>query len=420
MPRWFWSKWLCILVLMLPALAQARDVVQVNSVQMLRSTLKQAAPRLSQGLTIELAPGTYQAVKLHTLEASARAPLILRSADKTRPARLSGLSIQQARHIIVENLVLDYNFGAGDPLHLRPFHVRNSAYVTLRNNVFDGDLVRSGATTDVGFPTAQGLNVRNASNITIQGNEIHRFYRGLVFREVRNLLVRSNDLHSLRSDGMNFAQVQKVVIENNYIHDFRRSVKSKDHADMIQFWTNKTSAPSRDITIHNNVLNSGHGAYSQSILMRNEEVDNGRAGLAMFYQNIRITQNVVINAHLIGIRVGETDGLVIANNSVLRNARSEGAAKNPGLWTPQIRVSAQARNVQIKANVTAKVHGYTDQRGWVVTDNFIVQDRARGKPGFYTRVFRNPLRGDPRDLNSFKALPGGPLSRGTIGAARLR
>ena len=224
-----------------------------------------------------------------------------------------------------------------------------------------------------------------------------------------------NEIHGLRSDGLNFAQVEGVVIEENKIHDFNRSLKSADHADMIQFWTNQTNAPSRDITIRNNILNSGAGLYTQSILMRNDQVDRGLAGDEMYYQNVRIEGNVISNAHLHGITVGETDGLTIVNNTVIRNARSQGKADNPALWTPQIRISEAARNVEIARNVTAKIVGPRDQPDWRVEDNIIVQDAARMRPGHYRTVFD----GDPADLSSLRYLPGGPLDGAGIGAPRL-
>lgn len=421
MQRWFWVIGLLAVFLSgLADRADAREVVRVDSAQMVMATLKKLPEAYPNGLTLELAPGDYGALRLHGLKADADAPLILRSANKAKPAHLSGLSIRESRHVTLENLVMTYAYRTGDPLNFRPFHIRDSAHVTLRGNLFVGDLVRGGTVLDTGFPTARGLNVMEASDIRVEDNTLHTFYRGAVFRGVRNLIVRGNDIHSIRSDGMNFAQVQDVVIENNHIHDFARSVSSEDHADMIQFWTKGTSAPSRNVTIHNNVLNSGHGWYSQSIFMRNEEVDTGRAGREMFYQNIRITQNVVINAHLNGIRIGETNGLLIANNSVLRNPRSEGKANNPNKWTPQIRVSQRARNVQITANVTSKIHGYGGQTDWRVQDNLLVQDHSASQAGFYARTFRNALKGNPRDLNSFRPLRDGPLAGQPLGAARLQ
>ena len=56
--------------------------------------------------------------------------------------------------------------------------------------------------------------------------------------------------------------------------------------------------------------------------MRNEMVDTGGAGDEMFYRNITIEDNVIYNAQVHGITVGETHGLTIKNNTILRNQAS--------------------------------------------------------------------------------------------------
>ena len=227
-------------------------------------------------------------------------------------------------------------------------------------------------------------------------------------------------MHSIRSDGINFYQVTNLLVAENYLHDFIRSLGSADHPDMIQFWTTNTTSPSENVTIRDNVLNSGTGGYTQSIFMRNELVDQGRAGLPMFYRNITIAGNVIINAHLHGITLGESDGVIIRNNTLIRNAISAGDEQNYQLVTPRINVASAARNVVIERNVIPDIAGFDGQSDWTVTDNFIIQDRERLRSGFYATVFANPFAGDIRDLSSFAYLPGGPLDGAGLGAARLQ
>lgn len=68
--------------------------------------------------------------------------------------------------------------------------------------------------------------------------------------------------------------------------------------------------PSVNIVIPGNILNSGAGVWNQSIFMRNEKVDTQDPGPEMFYRDIVIEENVILNAHQHGITVGETDGLI--------------------------------------------------------------------------------------------------------------
>tara|TARA_R110002094_G_scaffold5968_5_gene14960 strand:- start:272 stop:1534 length:1263 start_codon:yes stop_codon:yes gene_type:complete len=395
--------------------AQAQDKIRVNSAAELQQALKNAA---SGGL-IELAAGDYGNLSLHGLTFPKNNPLVLRSENPTKPARFLTMTLRDVGNVVIEDVVFDYIFQTGDPLYLRPFQILSSDGITIRDTVFDGDLAQSSDASANGFGTGFGLSVIGSSWVTLEGSEIYDFHRGMIFSQSNDISIRSNDVHSIRSDGMNFAEVKRILIENNYIHDFARSLVSKDHADMIQFWTNGTDSPSRDIVIRNNVLNSGQGGFTQSIFMRNDMVDRGLAGPEMFYRNLTIEENVIINAHLHGITIGETDGLVITNNSVLRNSKSEGKKDNLSLWTPKITVAKTSRNVKIMRNVTSRIDGDTGLSDWKVRDNFFVQDSNRMKPGFYGLVFVKEVLRDPSRLKSFAPRPGGPLDKRGIGAARL-
>lgn len=381
--------------------------------------LQKALQQMTQGGEILLAGGDYGALVLRRFAAPAQTPLFIRAADPANPPRFSRMDLRDVQNVTLDGILFDYTFDPQDPSHLRPFAITSSAGITISHGVFDGDVARGRSPADNGFGTAFGFSARASSNIILQDSEIRGFFRGLVISDSQHVTVQGNDVHDIRMDGMNFAQVENVLIAQNHIHDFKRSLDSKDHADMIQFWTNGTTSPSRHIVIRDNVLNSGQGAYTQSIFMRNDLVDRGLAGPEMFYNDIAITNNVIINAHLHGITIGETDGLRIQNNTVVRNARSEGKRSNIALWVPQIRVAETSRDVWIERNVTGKVTGAQNQSDWIVFQNLIVQDRARMKPGFYGTVFGIQALRDPTQIESFIAAKGGPLDGTQIGAPRL-
>jgi hypothetical protein len=334
-------------------------------------------------------------------------------AELVTQGRFATLDLRDARHLVLDGLVFDYRFAKGDPPHLRPFKIVGGTGIALHGLLFDGDDAGGRPEGGNGFPTAIGLALTEVQDLTLTKSEIRGFLRGIVVERSHQVTLRGNLLHALRMDGMNFAQVARVLIEGNTIRDFRRVVASPDHADMIQFWTNKTTSPSRDIVIRGNLLNSGGGAFTQSIFMRNEEVDNGRAGAGMFYRNVVIEGNFILNAHLHGITVGETEGLLIRGNTLVRNPASEGKQVNRSLWTPMIRVEPGARRVRILRNVVAKIAGHEGQAGWTVTDNLLVQDHSRMEANHYSRVF---VGGDTRRPGSFVPLPGGPLDGTGLGA----
>jgi hypothetical protein len=188
------------------------------------------------------------------------------SQDPNDPATFSGLYLYNTGNIVIEDVVFDYTRSEDDVHFTRPFQVKDSTNVTIKNSVFDGDTkpyVSESGVEDLGW--AYGLSVRNASEITLEGNEFYDWIRGAVIDNVENIIVRENDVHDIRSDGMDFVNVQNVLIEDNHFHDFKAAYGSADHRDMIQFWTSGTTTPSTDIIIRNNLLDMGEGSYTQSI-----------------------------------------------------------------------------------------------------------------------------------------------------------
>jgi hypothetical protein len=370
------------------------------------------------GTVIELTTGNYGNLGLRRGGGSAQAPLVIRSADPKAPARFAGMNLSDVENLVLEGLVFDYVAAPGSESNFRPFQIRSSQGITLRGCLFKGDRALQGGSAEMS-PTGFGLSFRGLSDVTLEDSRITGFLRGLIVAESRNLIIRGNEFDGMRSDGMDFAQVEGVLIERNHLHDFDRPPGVKDHPDMIQFWTASTTKPSRDIVIRDNVLNAGGGPWTQSIFMRNELVDARGAGKKMFYRNILIEENVILNAHPHGITVGETLGLTIRNNTVVRNSKAAGQGHKPSFWIPRIRVAKRSEDVRILRNVTASVVGPDGQPDWIVADNLLVQDVNRMKPGFYTTVFGPAALSAPDHIASFAPLPGGPLDRTGIGAARL-
>ena len=410
------SLWAATMLVCLSPLMARAVTVDVASSEALAEALRKAGP----ATTIRLAPGDYGSLVVQGLAGEAGAPVVIASADPSRPARLSGVVLRQVADFEMRDLLIDYTFSPGDEGYERVFEVYDSRDVILSQLVLDGDEAYGVSATSDGFPTGHGLVVRGVDGFTLEDSEVRGFFRGLEFSRSQDVTVRGNDLHSMRMDGMTFAQMNRLLIEANWIHDFDRSLASGDHSDMIQFWTTKTDEPSRDVTIRGNLLASGTGAFTQSIFMRNEEVDQGSQSFAkMAYRNVRIEDNVIINAHLHGITVGETDGLVVADNAVLRNAHSEGEEDNPDLWMPRITVSSASRDVTIDRNITGAITWPEGQPGWQVENNLLVQDRSPSEPGFYVSVFAGMPAGDSRDPATFAPRAGGPLDGTGIGPAWL-
>lgn len=397
-----------------PSLASG-ETLQIADDAALRGALAQGVT----GKTLVLAPGQYSPVRLRGEEGTV--PAVITSADPDQPAEITGLDVRGFSGLRLSNLHLRYRYASGDKIWKRSFDFRACNGLEIVDSRIEGDEAL-GTPSDFanGRPFGVGLFIEGCSDVTITGLHVSRFHRGMKLRRVSDVMIRDNELTRLRSDGMNLIQVEDVRIEGNMIYNFDRALASPDHADMIQFWTEGTDAPTQRVTIRDNILHSGSGFFTQSIFMRNEEVDKGRAGLEMFYRDITIEENVIINAHLHGISVGETNGLKIQRNTLIHNPLS--VVKNPQskLWVPTIGVKKTSRNVEISHNVTNGIRGEDFAGDWSIRDNLIIQDDHRLRAGFYGHVFVGMPGGDPLRIETYFYRSDGPAGIPGLGASRLR
>ena len=368
----------------------------------LRAALKQGV----KNKVLVLAPGVYDPLVLR----GDQVPAEIRSANPQNPAILRGLKISKFDGLRISGVVFGYAFNRADKLNVRPFSFADCKNLTLTGNRVQGELARGTGTLADGHGYGIGLSVRFCEDVAITSNHISRHHRGLIVSESDKVNITNNEVTAIRMDGMTFAQVTNVRIENNHIHSFKRVLKSKDHSDMIQFWTTSTKSASRNITIRGNLLNSGVGAFTQSIFMRNELVDMGRAGKEMYYRNLLIEQNVIINAHLHGITVGETAGLTIRNNTLVQNPKSAGGPSGDRVWLPTIRLSDASTDVAVQNNIQGDISKFKHHPGWQVSGNLVVV------PSQYAKVFAGWPQGDTANPETFRLRPGVP----SVGARRLQ
>lgn len=376
--------------------------------------LQKALEAAEGGDTIELAGGDYGKLSLWDGKQEFikyGAPVTITSSDSDDLASFSRVVINGGKNIVFDNVIFDYQFSSNDGNKYRPFEIKGSEDVTIKNSVFLGDVVKDFSETRDDFGSAFGLSVRGSSNITVEGNEFTTWDRGALFSNINGLVVRDNNVHDMRSDGMNFVSVRSALIENNHLHNFRDHEDSNAHRDFIQFWTNGTDMPSTDIVIRGNILDIGEGSWTQSIFMRNEEVDTGRAGEEMFYRNILIEDNAIYNAHGHGITIGETDGLTIRNNSVLR-AEGEMHGNQGSVTVPKINLKPGSQNVFVEDNIVSAIAGFEGQPDWNMTGNALIQ------PADYLEHFVTSSLATTNRAHNFIALPDGVIESLQAGSSR--
>ena len=401
--------------------AASDRTIAIDSAEALRAALESSR----SGATIELAPGQYGSLEINVPYGDPwgefAGEVTIRSADPDHPASFSSIYLRGVANLTLDGIAIHYTLPAGakHPLHEIAVTLRDASNIEIRNSVLIGDIENDPASLSNYLPVAIGLKASGSHGIVVEKNEFSSWYRGAVFSDSSDLMVAKNDVHTIRSDGFDFSAVNDVVIEGNRFHDFVTREGVKDHRDMIQFWTNGTTSPSTDITIRDNILNSGSGAFTQSIFMRNEMVDSHGAGHEMFYRNVLIENNLIYNAQSHGITVGEADRLTISHNTLLHNP---GSGDRGSVSRPRIKVADRSRNVLVTYNVAEAVPEPADNSvGWVVAYNLIVQDKNPRKPNYYGDLFVSALAGgQSADLAGLQALPGGVIEQAGYGSSLTR
>lgn len=378
-----------------------------------RADLIQAIRAARGGERIVLAPGEYGTILLRA-EPKAATPLTITSADPTRPATFTGADVVGARGLTLANLRFEYRFKSGDRVNFRPFSFRNVEALRIQDSEFRGDVASNTNSAADGFGTGIGLAVTDSRDVWIERSRFTRWHRGAVFSSVSGLNVLENHVTRLRSDGMNFVAVNNVVIARNHIHDFETVLSTGDHPDMIQFWTTGTNKPTTNVVIRDNILDSGAGPWTQTIFMRNEEVDNRRAGQEMFYRNIEISNNLIRNAHLHGITVGETIGLRIANNTILQAVAPNHAND---VTVPRINLRPESLDVRVENNIAPLQPAM--QPGWISVNNLRVQRVFPHAKDFYGNFFVDALAPGNVPLSKLRLLPDAPVGPSGASIARF-
>lgn len=384
----------------------ANDVLNVANAAELSTALANA----TGGETILLAAGNYGRLNLSGAEYQFPQGVTIKSADLEAPATITALNVNNAANITFDSLVFDYTFN-GEPQYYRPFSVSGSSSIDFQNSVFSGDVAQGVSAASDGYGTGMGLTVRNSSDISVVDSEFFDWYKGAYFQETSDIRVAGNDVFAIRSDGMNFIDVYSVVIEDNYIHDFKRSLGSADHGDMIQFWKTGNAPASSDILIRGNVLDMGTGDYSQSLFMGSGKVSSTDPN--WFYQDVVIENNVIYNAQLHGITVDGTNNLTVSNNTVL----AVDGLLSGGVSIPRINLVGASTNVTVTQNVTNGINGYEGQTGWTVANNAFVQNTDPDLPGYYGDVFEVFASGETDGYNQYGVVPGSMVDNlGAVGS----
>ena len=249
------------------------------------------------GETIYVAPGSYSLTVQNRVFTD---NVTIVSADPTKPAHFSAVKLTSVTNITLEDLDIGRAAPAGATEST--FMVKaTGSNITLDGNYIHGSLDNNASNDGIGIK-ASGFN------ITVENNEFEQLGRAGQFGDIDGLVIKSNSVHDMRSDGFDFNEIRNALIEGNEFYNFHRT--STDHPDAIQFYTAGTDEATTDVVIRDNVIRASNGVGMQGIFLANE--------IDLPYQRITIENNFILGTNMAnGIYVSDADGVLIKDNTVI-------------------------------------------------------------------------------------------------------
>lgn len=388
-------EWISVTSSITPRAEHALASFRVSDTVSLADAIAQA--RAAGGGTIVMEQG---AAPYHIDIANSDVPILLRPADPDAPPEIATLRIWKSADIAVTGM--EFRTGTADGL--KDIDIQQSRGIELVANTMQG--VADGFVSETG--TAQIgdslMFLRDSTDITFAGNTVSDYFSGIGVLNSSGLRIVDNEFTRLQGDGIQGGGLQGVVISGNYMHDFFGSTQSINHSDMIQIWGAHTATPSRDVTISGNFLDSGNGAATQGIFIRNEDFASDRPS-AGYFENFTITDNVVHNGMVHGIQVSDVDGLTVQRNTVLWDEDATGQGR-PGAAQVTAAPTIGVKNVEtltLTDNIAGKysLPGLSDAAMAGVGDN-VTLDYVDSASAFYAFAHFANLQGgadtDARDI----------------------
>ena len=327
-------------------------------------------------------------------------PVTIKSSDPDNPAQVSQINIREVDNIRVENVIVDSTHLENRAEHSDDVQIRSAENIEIVDSVFRHD---ADGFLDRGEEPSETLGyIKGCENVVFSGNTVSGYYHGLSVLETDGALISDNEFTEMEGDGLRFGGVQNVEILDNHFHDFYGANHQVTHTDMIQFWGANTYSLTENVTISGNILDSGEGAATQGIFIRNEKIwQPGETGRP--YQNFTITDNVIYNGHLHAIHVADVNGLDVSNNTILWNEDStmtfaDGAPVN---MVPAIRVK-NVFNSEVTDNISPQyiLSSNTDTSG-----NKTINYNNPEAWNYAGNHFVDPFAGADAELSDLTLLP---------------
>ena len=347
------------------------------------------------GDTILLAAGNFGDAVLSAINPSGL--ITIKSADPNNDAVFRSLRMSRVSNIVFEDFDVSRPIAAGGKTGDAAIQVNGGTNIT-----FSGIDVR-GSMNGSALDDGHGLSISAGSHISVLDSTFRQLRAAVIVRG-EDFLFAGNTVTEVR-EGVSISSLSRGIFERNYMADWQANYAAGEHPDMFQVHSGGTAAASSDLIFRNNVMLPGANPVG-GIFIGSEAVGRGER-----HENILIENNYYEGAYRHAISVGNSDDVIIRNNSVLMGKHT---GLVPAINLTDIHGGLVERNITplLLESRTLKNSGLT------ITNNVDLWD-SQQKTGISVSEVFSGVRSSEIDFSNFNVMSSSSVARTGAGFAAV-
>jgi hypothetical protein len=278
------------------------------------------------GEVIYLNSGSYGAVSISNRK---YAQFLTIKAGSGQTPVLSSLSVASSSHIAFSGLTINANGVRSKSPGGILVNLASSNNIVFENNIVEstaGAFPWKAETTnetliDASIAPSDGVNASQDDCLALDSNQIKNVFNGIyvggdqIGTDGQNYMVANNTIDHFAGDGIDHSATNIIIQGNHITNGLDICALACIHNDAIQGWNwgNRLGITNKNVVIDSNYIQS---QTVTSLPLASTDL-HGIAIFDGFWQNVSITNNVVLTSSNSGITIAGVNGLHIINNSVM-------------------------------------------------------------------------------------------------------
>jgi hypothetical protein len=278
------------------------------------------------GDVIYLNSGPYGAVSISNRKYAQF--LTIKAASGQTPV-LSSLAVTSSSHIVFSGLTVNAHGARSKSPGGILVNLASSNNIVFENNIVESTAeafpwkaeTTNETVIDASVAPSDGVNASQDYCLALDSNQIKNVFNGIyvggdqVGTDGQNYVVADNTIDHFAGDGIDHSATNIIIQGNHITNGLDICALKCIHNDAIQGWNwnDRLGITNKNVVIDSN--------YIQSQTVTNLPLASADLhGIAIFdgfWQNVSITNNVVLTSSISGITIAGVNGLYIINNSVM-------------------------------------------------------------------------------------------------------